>query len=127
MRASSYLYVVLATLVGGGATYAILDALGKKQTTLIFVMSAIVGCQVGAWRMHADARLPRASVGARLALGAVVSATNLALGLGLHLAFQPFAYPDISIGIAGVGSLLFPFAVVNTALKALNQKSAADR
>ena len=94
---------------------------GGPATGLPFIVGGIFGTQIGALR---HARSPGTTNDARAKglLCVVLACGAVAAGGALHLAFAPFAAPEITVGFAVVGSAVFPWVLFNQMWRAVRPK-----
>src|SRR3954470_9616033 len=113
MKPAGYVSAIIAFIVGGSITFAVMRWLGKGSPELAFVVGAVLGTQIAA---VVHRRSPGAVSSARVkaGVGAALALSTVLLGIVLLLAWNPFDYPQISIPIAVVGTFVFPFVLFET-------------
>lgn len=114
----------IAFLVGGSITFAIEHAFDLKNAELSFIVGAILGTQVAAFVHHRTAGAQN-SFGVKLAVGLSLAVSALVLGMALHSIFRPFSNVEVSVSIAVIGSMIFPFVLFGTIWKALAKNKNA--
>jgi MFS family permease len=110
---------IVSFLAGAALTLVVIRALEIGRPELAFVVGAILGTGIGAVAHHRQKGNNTGAV--KTALGIALAATAVAFGLLVHFAFGVFAYPEVSIPIAGIGSFVFPFVLFNTMWEALSK------
>ncbi len=120
MKAIVLIVSVASCVIGGAATFAVIQWIGKGTPELAFIVGAIVGTQVGAV-VHYRQKGATNSPATKAKLGLALGGANVAFGLVLHYAAAPFAYADVSIPIAAVGGFVFPFVLFDTMWNALSK------
>jgi hypothetical protein len=123
MKPAAYVATVLSAAVSTVVALLIIRAVGYSGTSMAFVVAAIIGTNVAVFVHHRSGGAAlngtnKAQIGASLAL------TALVVGGALQLLVGPFAYPEVTIPIAMVGSFVFPWAIADTMWKALEQKKS---
>ena len=121
MKATVPTFALLAFLVAGGVTFAVIQWLGRGSPEMAFVAGAVVGTQVAAVVHH---RTPRAdsSAGVKAGVGAALAVGTVLLGAALHAGWKPFQFPGVSIPISVVGAFVFPFVLFDTMWDSLSKK-----
>lgn len=89
--------------------------------TLIFLMGSICALSYIAWQRSKHNITALATRDEKITIGILFANFTLIVGLALQLLFHPFEYPEITIGIAIIGSFIFPFIILNTFVKAFNK------
>ena len=124
MRLSVYGAAILAYIVGGSVTYAVVRWLGKGSPELAFIVGAVLGTQLAAVVHHrSPGAVSSASVKARI--GAMLALSTVLLGVALQATLSPFEHPEVSIPIAVVGTFIFPFVLFDTMWNALSKRTDA--
>jgi hypothetical protein len=121
VKPTVFVVAVVAQLVGGAVTFAVVRMIGKGNPELAFVVGAVLGTQLAAVA-HRRAAGAASSPGVKASVGAALACGALLMGVALHLAFAPFPFPGISIAFAVVGSFVFPFVLFDTMWNALSKK-----
>jgi hypothetical protein len=126
MKPFVYITATLSFLIGGSLTFAIIRWLSKGSPELAFVAGAILGTELAAVVHH---RTPGASSSpaVKAKIAAALSVSAIFLGIALHTAFHPFAYPEISIPMAVAGAFIFPFVLFDTMWNALDRDASRRR
>lgn len=124
MKVAGYAFAILAFIVGGSITFAVVRWLGKGGPELAFVVGAVLGTQIAAIVHH---RSPGAvsSPGVKAGVGAALALSTILLGIVLHALWKPFSYPEISIPIAMVGTFVLPFFLFDQIWNSLSKKPGA--
>ena len=124
MKAACYVSAILAFIVGGGITFAVVRWLGKGSPELAFVVGAVLGTQIAAV-VHRRSPAAVSAPGVKVGVGAALALSTILLGALMHALWKPFDYPEISIPIAVVGSFVFPFVLFDTMWNALSKRPDA--
>ncbi len=111
--AGQLITIVIASLVIVGLKIGALDGMP-------FVVGAVVGSQVGAWRFYRILRVGKES-GAKVMTGLTLAAGAALAGLALHFGFSALNHPDVVIPISALGSFVFPFVLFGTMKKSLTK------
>ena len=98
MKAAGYVSAIIAFIVGGSITFAVVRWLGKGSPELAFVVGAVLGTQIAAVVHH---HTPGAvsSTGVKAGVGAALAVSTIMLGLALNALWKPFHYPESWWGI----------------------------
>ena len=112
----------LGFVLGAAIALALLRHFEFGDDPLALILGATIGTQIG---VVAHSRQPGAGPTrrAKLALGAVLAASTLAVGLALPLFGQALAHPEITLPVSAVGALTFPFALFGSLWRALGKSS----
>ncbi len=124
MKAACYVSAILAFIVGGGITFAVVRWLGKGSPELAFVVGAVLGTQMAAV-VHRRSPGAVSAPGVKAGVGAAMALSTILLGTLMHALWKPFDYPEISIPIAVVGTFVFPFVLFDTMWNALSKRPDA--
>jgi len=120
LKAIVLIVSVVSCIISGAATFAVIQWIGKGSGELAFVIGAIIGTQVGAV-IHYRRKGATNSLSAKAKLGLALGAANVVFGVVLHYAIAPFAYADVTIPLAAVGSFVFPFVLFDTMWNTLSK------
>jgi len=112
---------VVAFVVGGAVTFAIVRWLDKGSPHLAFIVGAILGTQAAAI-LHYRSPDATKAMRAKLCVGGALAVTAVVFRLVVHRAFGPFDYVQISIPIAAIGCFVLPLILFDTMGKALSKK-----
>ena len=96
----------------------LLGALLPGPDVIRFVAGAICGTYAAVGSMRRSGG-PRPTFRTKLRIGGALAAGALLAGLITHVAWAPFLFPGVILPFSMVGSMLFPFAVANTAYDAM--------
>jgi hypothetical protein len=107
-------------LFGATIAFAIVRAVEMGSPELAFVVGAILGTQVAAVVHHRQSGSTNSFL-IKVALGATLAVTAVAMGIVLHFGFSAFNYPEISVPMGAIGSFVFPFVLFDTMWKALSK------
>ena len=124
MRPATAIVSAMSFLVGGAATFGVIRWIGKGSPELAFVVGAILGTYLGVIVHHHQKNATNCAR-TKVALGLVLGATAIALGVALHVAFRPFPCAEVSIPLAAVGAFVFPLVIFDTMWNALSRKKDA--
>ncbi|MBC8371989.1 MAG: hypothetical protein H8E53_00215 [Planctomycetes bacterium] len=120
MKVTVLIVSVVSCVIGGAATFAVIQWIGKGSSELAFVIGAIVGTQAGAI-IHYRQKGAKSSLAVKAKLGLAVGGANVVFGVVLHYAIAPFAYAEVTIPLAAVGGFVFPFVLFDTMWNALSK------
>ncbi len=121
MKGNVYIAAIVAFIIGGGMTFAVVRELGKGSPELAFVVGAILGTQIAAVVHRRDAQA-ESSPGVKATIGMALAGSAILLGVVLQFFWMPFEYPEISLPISVVGAFIFPFVLFETMWDALSRK-----
>jgi hypothetical protein len=122
MKPAAYVSIAPSAAVTTVLALQIMRALGYSGTSLAFVVAAIVGTNVGVL-VHRRTGGAQLSTKIKAQIGACLSLTALVVGGALQVLSGCFAYAEVTVPIATVGSFFFPWAVGETMWKALEKRS----
>ena len=124
MKTLTSVALTVAACVGATlVAYFVMKQMELELGAMMFVVGALVGSQVAAWRMYVDGKgETQIPISTMLSAGMMLAASNAVVGIALTYSVDPFLYPDITIGISTVGSIFFPFATTNTVVRAFSQR-----
>lgn len=112
---------VVAFVVGGAITFAIVRWLDKGSPHLAFIVGAILSTQAAAI-LHYRSPDAISAIRTKLSVGTALAITAAVFGLVVHFAFAPFEYVEVSIPVAAIGCFIFPLILFDTMGKALSKK-----
>ena len=120
MKPACLVIAAVAFIIAAAIALAVIRGFSVGDTSLAFVVGAILGTQAGAIA-HSRRSEADATIAVKLGLGAVLAGVALVFGIVVHFAVSPFEYPGVTLPIAAIGSFVFPFAIFNTMFNAVRR------